>query len=59
MKWLKYSGLWIGFVLNPFHWRFEWIRDRTKEFPSDCYVFENAIYFGPFWIRLIIDDGRW
>jgi hypothetical protein len=55
---IKYSGVWIGLVLNPFHWRFKY--DNTN--PTDAWtehVFENCLYFGPIWIRVIIDDGRW
>ncbi len=53
--WLKYSGLWAGVAINPFHWRFEWVRNTDH---NDL-VFENVVYFGPMWIRVIIDDGRW
>lgn len=61
MDWLKYSGIWMGLVVNPFHWRFSWVttdKSMWKEFPND-FVFENCVYFGPIWIRVIIDDGRW
>lgn len=57
-KWIRYSGIWVGFVLNPFHWSFGWKRS-TREWPDDLHFFDNAVYFGPVWIRLIIDDGRW
>lgn len=52
MDWLKHSGLWVGFVLNPYHWQFKWVR-------NDSTVYENAVYCGPFWIRLIFDNGKW
>ena len=58
MNWLKYSGVWFGFILNPFHWRIRWERGGLLEWPVD-HVFENCIYFGPVYIRVIIDDGRW
>lgn len=58
MNWLKYSGIWIGIVLNPFHWRLKW--ERTRDGDSCLtHVFENCLYIGPFWLRVIIDDGRW
>ena len=56
MNWLKYSGIWVGFVLNPFHWRFGFVSDSDA---WNDYVFENCLHFGPVWIRVIIDDGRW
>ena len=55
LNYLKYSGVWIGIVLNPYHWRFGFL----KESLYDDYVFENCFSFGPVWIRVIIDDGRW
>lgn len=52
IQYLKYSGLWFGFILNPYHWRFGWNRDNEM-------IMSNTVHFGPFWITLIIDDGRW
>ena len=56
-NWIRYSGVWVGFVLNPFHWSFKWERE-SKEWPNDN-VFENCLHLGPIWVRVIIDDGRW
>ena len=56
-SYLRYSGVWIGFVLNPLHWQIAWARGST-EWPND-YLFENCLYIGPIYIRVIIDDGRW
>jgi hypothetical protein len=56
INWIKYSGLWVGLVANPFHWRFGFVSG------SDVWndpVFENCLHLGPVWIRVIIDDGRW
>jgi len=54
MNWIRYSGIWIGIVVNPFHWRFGFVKDSL-----DVNVFENCLHLGPVWIRVIIDDGRW
>lgn len=51
MNWIKYSGVWCGLVLNPYHWRFKWAHDNEA-------VFENCLYVGPFWIRVIIDNAE-
>ena len=53
LNYLKYSGIWAGIVVNPFHWQFGFLK------VSDDYVFENCLSLGPIWIRVIIDDGRW
>lgn len=57
ISYLKYSGVWVGVILNPYHWRFAWSRG-TNEWP-ETYLFENCIYIGPIYIRVIIDDGSW
>lgn len=48
----------MGFVLNPYHWRFRF-RTGPEGLLEDDVLFEVALYFGPIWLRLIIDDGRW
>jgi len=54
MNWLKHSGIWAGVVVNPLHWRFGFLKE-----PIDTRVFENCFSFGPIWIRIIIDNGKW
>jgi hypothetical protein len=44
-NYLKYSGVWIGLIVNPFHWRLAWDKE-TKEWP-DNRMFENCVYVGP------------
>jgi hypothetical protein len=56
LDYLKYSGIWIGLVINPYHWRFGFVQSDTV---WDDHVFENCLHVGPIWIRVIIDDGRW
>ena len=58
LNYFKYSGVWVGFVLNPFHWQFGH-KTNLNEFPACDYLFENCVHFGPIWIRVIIDDGSW
>jgi hypothetical protein len=56
MKWLRYSGVWITLIVNPFHWDFrgEIIKDEdlgridTLELQFLCIN-----------IRVILDDGKW
>ena len=56
-NYIRYSGLWVGIVFNPFHWKFGW--DRSPGLWPQEYLYENCVYFGPVYIRLIIDDGSW
>lgn len=57
LNYLKYSGVWIGLVLNPYHWEFKLqIGGPTELDPNMHFAF---LTFGPFWIRIVIDDGGW
>jgi hypothetical protein len=56
-NYLKHSGLWAGFVLNPYHWNFKMEVDPPQLI--DTYLFHFELYLGLFWIRMVIDDGNW
>jgi hypothetical protein len=49
--------MWIGFVVNPFHWE---VRFTTIQ-PDDLNPKAHGFYLslGPFWARVVIDDGEW
>lgn len=56
-NYLKYSGLWAGLVLNPYHWNFKLEVDPPQLI--DSYLFHFELYLGLIWIRIVIDDGNW
>jgi hypothetical protein len=57
LNYLKYSGVWIGFVLNPYHWEVDMdLGGPTDTDPSMYFIY---LTFGPVWCRIVIDDGRW
>jgi hypothetical protein len=56
-NYLKYSGLWAGIVLNPYHWNFKLEVDPPQLI--DTYLFHFELYLGLVWIRIVIDDGNW
>lgn len=56
-NYLKYSGLWAGFVFNPYHWELKFIRIKPDELNPNSNGFMISI--GPIWIRGVIDDGTW
>lgn len=57
INYLKYSGVWMGIILNPFHWSFQ--LQLLK--PTDMDPQQHGLYanFGPFWIRMVIDNGTY
>ena len=56
LKWFEYSGVWVGFVLNPFHWEPD-IKVITDKAEFGLVYFE--LNLGLVWLRVVIDDGRW
>ncbi len=61
-NYLRYSGVWVGFVLNPYHWEFKYttkVPTYQKEWPDSDNWFDNKLSLGPVWIRVIIDDGKY
>ena len=57
-NYLKYSGLWAGFVLNPYHWNFK-LEFKPYNMDEISYIFFFELYIGPVWLRAIVDDGSW
>lgn len=54
---LKNSGIWFGFVVNPYHWQFTIKQEGIGELAPT--VFGRFASFGPLWIRIIIDGGSY
>lgn len=56
-KYIRYSGIWVGLVINPFHW------DFRSEFlhPDDLNPNMRGVYIsiGPIWARFVLDNGSW
>ena len=50
LNYVKFSGIWIGFVLNPYHWEFKFL--NTNDMGKTI-----ALYVGPVWFRLAISNG--
>jgi hypothetical protein len=46
-NYLKHSGIWIGLVINPYHWSF-----GVKKYDPGC------IHFGPLWIRVYVGNSE-
>jgi len=59
IEYLRYSGVWIGIVLNPFHWQPK-IETRDPLF-SDMNPNGKLLYIslGPLWIRIVINDATY
>jgi hypothetical protein len=56
-NYIQYSGAWVSFSLNPFHWNFKF------EFmhPDDLNPKMRGIYIVAAMVslRVVIDDGSW
>lgn len=56
-NYIQYSGVWVSFSLNPFHWNFKF------EFmqPDDLNPKMRGMYIVAAMVslRVVIDDGSW
>jgi len=57
LDYLKFSGLWISFAINPCHWRLAFRFDRPND--TDPAMYQFSITLGPLSVRAILDDGSW
>lgn len=57
INYLKFSGAWFGFVLNPYHWEFCFNTNGSTDLDPKLKVL--FISLGPVWTRIAIDDGSW
>ncbi len=58
MRYLKYSGIWVTLVLNPFHWQFACYQNKDNEFPGPN-RFSGTLQVAFLTVRLVIDNGDW
>ena len=64
MNWLKYTGCWFNFTVNPYHWIWDVdfgghsFGDLVSD-PEEREWFWVHVLLGPFNMRLVIDDGRY
>lgn len=56
-KWLKYSGIWVTFALNPFHWRINYESHGSTDMDPAMKLI--IVTIGPITIRIVIDDGSY
>ena len=59
LNWVKYSGIWVGFVLNPYHWEPDLVIKRDDMDSGEQWGLFFELNLGIVWIRIVIDDGRW
>lgn len=57
LNYCKYSGVWVSFALNPYHWRFN--LELSKPDGMDPAMHTAVISIGPVTIRAVLDDGSW
>ena len=58
IKWLKYSGVWFTFAVNPYHWRLNF-EAHTNPSDLDPAMRLIIVTVGPLTIRIVIDDGSY
>jgi hypothetical protein len=56
-KFVRYSGIWVSFVLNPYHWRLEFKFMHPDELNPNMRGFFVSLL--PLTVRVVVDDGTW
>ena len=58
MNWLRYSGLWLTLVVNPFHWRIGPVDHGLGWLDGPCKrEFSFQLLF--LTVRIVLDNGNW
>jgi hypothetical protein len=57
LNYLKFSGVWISFAINPYHWRLACKFETPND--TDPAMYQLSINIGPLSVRAIVDDGTW
>jgi hypothetical protein len=57
VNYLKFSGVWVSFALNPYHWRISFGLKKPDDLDPAMHVLHSSI--GPISIRIVVDDGSW
>lgn len=55
-NYLRYSGIWVTFIGNPFHWDFSFVVVRKDEVSGHDMIDAHLLFVN---IRILIDDGDW
>jgi hypothetical protein len=57
LDYVRFSGIWVSFALNPCHWRLS----GSFHKPTDTDPSMYAIYItvGPLSVRTVLDNGTW
>jgi hypothetical protein len=57
LNYCKYSGVWVSFALNPYHWTVGGSYQTPTDMDPAYYGF--FVSFGPLNIRAVLDNGSW
>lgn len=52
VEYLKHSGIWLGLIINPWHWHF------LVDFSEDL-GYNFSVTLGFIWIRIVINDKNY
>jgi len=55
-NYLKYSGVWVSFAVNPYHWRVAF--DIQKPNEMDPALYGVSFTFGPISVKAVLDHGK-
>ena len=56
MNWLKYSGIWVTLVCNPYHWRVSFRNESDSAWPDTT---EYVVQLVCVSVRVVVDNGSY
>ena len=57
LDYVRFSGIWVSFALNPFHWRLSGSFHKPTD--TDPSMYAIYITIGPLSVRTVLDNGTW
>lgn len=57
LNWIRYSGIFIHVIVNPFHWRLGFASGRDEIMGPNSWFVKITLLFVA--VNVVIDDGSW
>jgi hypothetical protein len=54
MNWLRYSGIWVTLICNPYHWRVSF--SNQSDWPDTKEYVLQVVFVS---VRVVIDNGQY
>jgi len=56
MNWLRYSGIWVTLVCNPYYWRVSFRNESDSAWPDTKEYVLQLVFVS---VRVVVDNGQY